>query len=577
MNATVELVLMIASIIIMGMIFYFVYGFRQERGVPYLLGVIGCRIIYASGAVLEKSSETLAATIMFRNIQQTSLIFMVPLLFLFVQRLTGRGPNIRMRGVMLLFGLFALGALMVWLDPFLHVMYRSIELHEGQLVRTRTVYSTLFNMVCYSVVIGALYYLLHYVRNISREFRTPGIWVIVLMSLPLVFEVIKFIRPEWSSWLVPLSVYCSFTGSLMLIITLRHKFFALVPIARNIVIDTLQEKILIVNRAGKVIDSNKPAAEWFSDLGHAAITGRYVSELLADWPQWQRLSRSSEHGNVEINTWLGGQRKIYRINVYPLRPLYQQTQGTISLIFDITEKQQHLEQIAELSQLKDQLITIVSHDIRSPLALQYQLVELLEEDRHRFSTEDQEIIGQLGEQIHQTLGMTSNLLEWFRSQREDMVLRPQLLELHEVVEDCCHILNVRSEAKQISLENKVCAGMHVVADREALGLIIRNLVSNAIKFTGTGGLVEVTAQVSEEMVIISVRDNGVGMDEERVRQLVSERQLNSLAGTRGEKGTGLGLLVSRQFIQRSGGSLWAESKVGQGSVFHFTMRGGTDQ
>ena len=78
-------------------------------------------------------------------------------------------------------------------------------------------------------------------------------------------------------------------------------------------------------------------------------------------------------------------------------------------------------------------------------------------------------------------------------------------------------------------------------------------------------------------MIVSVRDNGVGMEEGRVRQLFNEKQLNSMAGTLGEKGAGLGLLVSRQFVQLSGGDMWAESTVQQGSVFHFTLRGGTER
>jgi signal transduction histidine kinase len=169
--------------------------------------------------------------------------------------------------------------------------------------------------------------------------------------------------------------------------------------------------------------------------------------------------------------------------------------------------------------------------------------------------------------------MANNLLEWFRSQREDMALRPQVLELSEVVEECCHMLHIKSEAKHIKVNNRIALGTRVYADREALGLIIRNLLSNAIKFTGLDGTVQVDAQLSGDKVIISIRDNGVGMEEEQVRQLFAKKQLHSLAGTLGEKGAGLGLLVSRQFVQLSGGSLWAESTVGHGSVFHFTMRG----
>ncbi|NHN31320.1 sensor histidine kinase [Paenibacillus agricola] len=576
MNSTVELVFMIASLIMTGIIFFFIYRFRKERGVSYFIGVIVCRIIYSSAVILEKSSYLLMEKLIFRNVQYTALNFIVPFFILSVHELIGSGKIVRARWKIMLFVVIALWSLLMWFDPELHLTYRTIELYNGHLVTTRTVYSTTFIVICYSSLAVCIYFLFQYVRNIRTDFRKPGMWVLGLSSLPLVFEIMKSVKPEWSTWLLPLSVYCGFTGMLMLVIILRIKFFATIPIARNIVLDTLQESIVIANASGKIIDSNKQASQWFSEIGYPSIYGRSITELLASWPEWHKLCKSMEQGRVEIDAWLDGERKVYNVNVYPLHILGKQGQGSISLIFDITEKQRHLEQIAHLGQLKDQLFTIVSHDIRSPLALQFQLIELLEEDRDSFSKDHLEVIEMLGGQIRNTLGMATNLLEWFRSQREDMVLRPQSLELSEVVEDCCHLLHIKSEAKHISVNNTIALGTRVYADREALGLIIRNLLTNAIKFTGLGGSVHIHAQLSGDMVVVSIRDNGVGMEEEQVRQLFEEKQLNSMAGTLGEKGAGLGLLVSRQFVQLSGGSLWGESKAGQGSVFHFTMRGGTE-
>jgi signal transduction histidine kinase len=576
MNSSVELILMIASLIMMGIILFFVYGFRRERGVSYLIGVIVCRMIYSSSIILEKSSSLLAEMLIYRNIQSTALNLIVPFFLLFVYQLIGRDKLLKPRWKIMLFAIFALWSLLSWFDPVLHVIYRTIGLYDGHLIATRTIYSVAFSVTCYSVLAVCLYFLFQYIRSIRNDFRKPGMWVLFLSSFPLVLEIVKLMNPEWSSWLLPLSVYCGFTGTLMLVITLRIKFFSTVPIARNIVLDTLQESIVIANASGKIIDSNKRAAQWFSEMGYAAIYDRNMAELLVSWPEWHKLCKSMQQGRVEIDTWLDGERKIYSVNVYPLHILRKQGQGSISLIVDITEKQRHLEQIAQLNQLKDQLFTIVSHDIRSPLALQYQLVELLEEDRDSFDPDHREIIDTLGDQIRNTLGMTNNLLEWFRSQREDMALRPQSLELSDIVEECIHVLRIKSEAKQISMANTIALGTYAYADREALGLIIRNLLSNAIKFTGLGGAVQVGAQLSGNMVIVSVRDNGVGMEEEQVRRLFAEKELNSLAGTLGEKGAGLGLLVSRQFVQLSGGRMWVESKAGQGSAFHFTMRGGTE-
>jgi signal transduction histidine kinase len=577
MDSTVELVFMIASLIMMGIILFFVYGFRRERGVSYLIGVIVCRIIYSSAIIMERNSDLFNEKLFFRNIQSTALNLMVPFFLLFVYQLIGRDNFVKSRWKITPFAIVALWSLLSWLDPQLHVIYHSVELDNGYLMTTRTLYSMAFSVVCYCVLAVCLFLLFQFLRSIRNDFRKPGMWVLFLSTFPLVLEIVKLLKPDWSSWLLPFSVYCGFTGAVMLVITLRIKFFNTVPIARNIVLDTLQESIVIANVSGKIIDSNRRASEWFTEVGRGTIDGRNITEVLAAWPEWLDLCKTMQQGRSEIDVWLDGERKIYSVTVYPLHILRRQGQGSISLIVDITEKQRHLEQIAQLNRLKDQLFTIVSHDIRSPLAVQYQLVELLEEDRAHLTSDHWEIVESLGGHIRNTLGMTNNLLEWFRSQREDMALRPQSLELGEVVEECCQMLLITSEAKQISVNNRIGSGIRVYADREVLGLIIRNLVSNAIKFTGLGGEIDVFAQLSGDVVTVSVRDNGVGMGEEQLRRLFDTAQLHSLAGTLGEKGTGLGLLVSRQFVERSGGSIGVNSKVGQGSTFYFTMRGGAEE
>ncbi|WP_217593806.1 ATP-binding protein [Cohnella sp. GbtcB17] len=574
MNSLAELVLMIASAIMTGVIFYFVYGFREERGVRYLLGLIACRLVFSAGVILEKSSELLPEKLVFRHMQSTATNLIVPFFLLFVYELVGRDRLAKTRWKVAMFAFFALWSTLSWLDHWLHVIYRSTALEGGQLITVKSPYSAVFGLVCYAILAVCLYFLFQYLRSIRGDFRKPGLWVLFLSTFPIVLEIGKWIRPDWSSWLLPLSVYCGFTGTLMLAIMLRIKFFSTVPIARNIVLDTIQESIVIANASGKIVDSNAQAARWFSQMGHTGIDGRTLTELLAPWPEWLKLCASMTQGRAEVAVMLDGQRKAYSVSVYPLRVLRKQEQGSISLIVDITEKERHLQEIAELNRLKDQLFTIVSHDIRSPLALQFQLIELLEDEIDAVHPDHREIVEKLGEQIRHTLGMTNNVLEWFRSQREDMALHPQPLGLSEVVEDACQLFRLHSEAKRIQVSHSIDADILVHADREALGLVLRNLLSNAIKFTGPGGSVHVDARRSKDMVVISVRDTGVGMSEEQAHRLFEDKQIRSLPGTSGEKGSGLGLLVSRQFVQRSGGTLWAEGKPGQGSVFHFTMRGG---
>jgi signal transduction histidine kinase len=188
-----------------------------------------------------------------------------------------------------------------------------------------------------------------------------------------------------------------------------------------------------------------------------------------------------------------------------------------------------------------------------------------------FNRNHQEVIDALSGQIQNTYVMIENLLEWFRSQKEGMLLQPERLRLTDVVEGVCRTLRIKSEAKQIAIYTEIGSDIEVFADREAVNLIVRNLMTNAVKFSERGGSVMVSAETNAGQVIVSVSDNGVGMEEGRVRELFDPVRLVSTTGTAGERGTGLGLQVCQQFVRMSGGQIWVESVPRQKTVFYFSL------
>ncbi|WP_461671229.1 sensor histidine kinase, partial [Mycobacterium tuberculosis] len=178
-----------------------------------------------------------------------------------------------------------------------------------------------------------------------------------------------------------------------------------------------------------------------------------------------------------------------------------------------------------------------------------------------------EIIHTLSEQVRHTYAMVDNLLEWFRGQKEGLILHPESLSVPEVVEEAGRLLALNMLDKQLILRVDVDDTIQVNADRAALILVVRNLLSNAVKFSNPGGVIVVSAKSSGGKAEISVQDNGIGMSEEQLRQLFDETRFDSTPGTSGERGTGLGLLVSRQFLRMSGGRLDVHSEPGRGSKF----------
>lgn len=573
--STVSLITIIFSAMLMCILFMYAIVYRQERGVRYFVWVLGCRVVYAGGVILELSSVDLAAKLFFRNVEQTTLVFIVPLMVLFVLDLVGMDRWLRWKW--LLIGLFACWSLLIWTDPYWHVIYNTQELINGHLVTTKTPYALAFNLLCYAMIAGCVFALVRYIQSARPEIRKSGMWLLLLGCIPLLVEMMKLVMPALSPWLLPISVYSGMCGIVMFWIIMRKRLFSSVPLARNIVVETMHEGMLIANTDGKVIDGNRFASELVLGNKNESILGRRIEEMLAPWPEWLSACLRMEECRIEISGQSGCEERSYIVNVYPFFSQRQRRLGTISIIIDITEKQQALEQIARLNQMKDQLLTAVSHDIRDPLSIQVNLVELLDTTKKTFHQPEIEIIHTLSEQVRHTYAMVDNLLEWFRGQKEGLILHPESLSVPEVVEEAGRLLALNMLDKQLILRVDVDDTIQVNADRAALILVVRNLLSNAVKFSNPGGVIVVSAKSSGGKAEISVQDNGIGMSEEQLRQLFDETRFDSTPGTSGERGTGLGLLVSRQFLRMSGGRLDVHSEPGRGSKFTIVLEDGDIQ
>ncbi|OAS18364.1 sensor histidine kinase [Paenibacillus oryzisoli] len=565
---------MVVSVVMMCMLLAYALLYREERGVRYFAWTMACRVVYAVSVIIELNSESLSTKLFFRHMEQTALTFIVPFMVLCVLDLFGKDEGLTLRRKMLIFSIPVGWNLLIWTDPYTGFINRSIMLVDGQLELTKSPFSIGFNLFCYMILGICVFFLVLYVRNVRIEMRKPWVWVIVFGCMTLIMEMVKLANPKLSSWLLPITVFCGIFGLLMLWVIFRNKLFSIVPMARNVIVETMQEGILIVNDRGKVIESNAYLNPLFEHQGHIIVAGRNVGELLREWPQWLEACQRMEEGSFEINGNYEDETKVLMVKVYTLGNERDRKLGTVSILFDITEKQQRLEQLAQLNRMKDQLFTVVSHDIRDPLAVQINLIELLEEDKDAFSDEHYETIGMLSGQIRNTYVLVLNILGWFRGQKEGVVLHPESQDLPDLIWEAYRMLMIRSEAKFVNLHIDVEDGTRIYADREAIMMVFRNLLSNAIKFSNRGGLIHVTAEASYGRIIIAIRDHGVGMSEEQVKDLFDDSRFDSSIGTDGERGTGLGLHVSRQFVRMSGGDIWVESKLGEGSTFYFSLMDG---
>jgi signal transduction histidine kinase/ligand-binding sensor domain-containing protein len=229
-------------------------------------------------------------------------------------------------------------------------------------------------------------------------------------------------------------------------------------------------------------------------------------------------------------------------------------------------------ELRELNVSKDKFFSIIAHDLKNPFSSILSVSEMLKEDiKSADNATLENYAGIINTSAVQTMRLLENLLEWANSQRGKISFTPVPLDLHELLDEEFSVLSELASGKNIELKNSIKNNMTIMADKNMIKTILRNLISNAIKFTHKNGRVEVMAAVDTKEVEISVQDNGIGMSKETMAKLFRLDGNLSTRGTENEKGTGLGLFLCKEFVEKHGGKIWVESEQGKGSIFKIVL------
>ncbi len=232
-------------------------------------------------------------------------------------------------------------------------------------------------------------------------------------------------------------------------------------------------------------------------------------------------------------------------------------------------------EIQELKQsniTKDNLISIIGHDLKNPLTGIVGFSEMLGEEYMTISREQiKEYQTIIHRQSKSMFDLLENLLMWSRAQSGKIKVQPIEIDIRKMTDSCFELLETAAVNKKISLINNVPKTIRAYADSMMVLTVIRNLISNAIKFTPVGGRINVEGAVQVGNVIISISDNGVGISSDKIEKVFENSQMTSSIGTLGEKGTGLGLYICKEFVEINDGRIWIESERNVGTTVFFTL------
>jgi PAS domain S-box-containing protein len=363
-------------------------------------------------------------------------------------------------------------------------------------------------------------------------------------------------------------------------------------------IDRFTDPVYMLSSKGILMEVNKGATKYYG-YEREELIGQTSELLLAD------DEKNTELVNQKLEKALSGEPQRFEILTEQkngeIRPAeisfnksnYNGHDTIIATVHDLTESKKVVNELLrnnndlkDSNKSKDKFFSIFAHDLKNPFQGLLGFIDLLYEDLDELSNEQvKEYLSNVRNASYHTYALLENLLEWSRIQSGKMPFTPTVFDIHNEINSVITVLENNATQKDIKLINEVDPGIMVEADRNMIHSVIQNIVTNSIKFSNANGRVVIRGRVpltyvkakssteprDRHWLEVSVSDNGIGIPEEILPRLFKLNGQYSSAGTANEPGTGLGLVLCHEMIEKNGGRIWAESISGQGTTFIFTI------
>lgn len=417
----------------------------------------------------------------------------------------------------------------------------------------------------------SLFILIKSLFNSNSFFRNQIIFIIIAICIPTLNDLLYRFHISIIPGYHLIGLSFSIGNCFLAWALFGYRFLKLVPIARSQVIDNINDIMIITNFENLVVDINKSCKKIFN-ISNQEIIGMSYFEVFKSYPELLELSKTTKDG--EISIILSSQKYYFSVSHSTVEYSINESLAHIILLHDITDRKKYEIQLKELNQTKDKFFSIISHDLKNPFHSLIGFSELLIENLSAFEHDEAK---QCAEMINISANsgykLLENLLLWARTQTGGIDYNPERVSIQEVISNSINFLSGQALSKKINLISEISLDFHPLVDYNMLNTVIRNLISNGIKFTPIGGEIKISIDedFDDNFYIISVKDSGIGIKETDIIKLFRIDISHSTKGTAQEKGSGLGLILCKEFVERHGGKIWVESEFGKGSNFKFTL------
>jgi len=436
----------------------------------------------------------------------------------------------------------------------------------------------LFNLYIYIFMISSILILVKSIINKDIYFRRQMLLFIIGGIIPLIYDAFFTIGISPLRNYNLACVFISFGNCFFAMSLFGYRFYKLVPVTRNLVIEKMPDIMIVTNPEHLIIDINNSGKSFF-DLNKVNIIGGSFYDIFKIYPNL--IKKYSENDNKPNEITIQKYNQIYYFSISVSKVESGEVLlANIIILHSITERkkaelkiQQQNDELTELNATKDKFFSIIAHDLKNPFNSIIGLSSLLVNQFDSFEKEKiKELLVHIDTTANQTFQLLENLLEWSKIQQGKLIPALKKHNLKNITSEIEQLLLEFANNKNIKIENKINSDISIFCDTDMTKTILRNLISNAIKFTQSNGIVAINAFQKIQNIEIQIKDTGVGIPTDTLPHLFSIEKNTTTKGTSNETGTGLGLLLCKELVEKQGGQIWVESKVGEGSVFYFTLQ-----
>jgi signal transduction histidine kinase len=551
--------------------------FRKSPGTSTFALLLCAIFIYTGGYGFELMADRVETILFWLKIEYLGIAFLPTLIFAMAVNYTGRKRWLKPWIVFTLIA-FSLTTIVLQFTNAGRLFYR-----EYALIQTN-------NLTLSGFTHGAWYWVHQVVTNIMLVFSS-------LLYIRMIREssgtnrdraliMLLSAAVPWAAYLIYLTgnspdgldlspFSFALAGFISALGVFRFQLLEYVPIALEHVFESMTDGVVILDNQFKLVGYNLSASRLYPALT-AGIKGETLEIRIAGVPEPEHLFDGYESDAIYRNA---KETRYFHNRVVQVFNERGKPMGWTVIFSDVTEsrliEKQLIEKEKKLKELnanKDKFLAIIGHDLRNSFHLIINMSEML---LANIEKENTEAAMKKGKIIYDTSITTytllQNLLEWALIQQKGMHFKPVKSDLNQLIEEELRYQRIMAEQKDLRLNRVPGQDMILKADREMLKTILRNLISNAIKYSFPGGTIDISHTNGTDVAVISVRDHGTGMTEEEQKKLFVGESSLSKRGTAKETGTGLGLRLCAEFVHLHGGSIWVESGPGKGSEFCFTI------